>query len=202
MRQTWSRAILAALILSQSAAVTADEVKAAKSPAVPVLYRLTCWEVDDKTYQDLRGKAKVDAGALKGRRVQEAELLTISGVESLVHVGQKEPIMYYDPRASQFQVQFVDTGFKLDVKWDGDRLEVRPEVSDLQSMVISDESGRVARYPKTHVQICEATFSGVKLGDTYVISAAAGAGATTQVRVLDPTPKAKNLIMTLNLEAP
>lgn len=202
MRQQWSRALLAALIWSLSAAAIAQEQKAPKAAPVPVLYRLTCWEVDDTTYHALRGQAKADPAKLKGRRIQEAELLTVSGEESLVHVGQKEPLVYYDARASRFNIQFVDIGFKLDVMWDGDTLEVRPELSDLQSLVTADESGRVARYPQTQVQICEATFTGVRLGDTYVISAAAGAAATAQVRVLDPTPKAKNLIMTLSLEAP
>lgn len=201
MRQCWSRTLLAALIWSQGSTVLAEEVKAPKS-SVPVLYRLTCWEVDDKTYQTLRGKAKVGSDEVKGRKIQEAELLTISNTESLLHVGQKEPITYYDPRASQFQIQYVDIGFKLDVNWDGDKLEVRPEVSDIESMVISDESGRVSRYPKTHVQICESSIRGARLGDTYVISTGAGTVAVSQVRVLDPAPKARNLVLTLSLEAP
>lgn len=202
MKLNWLWGVMALLMISSSGAGLAQEVQPKKATPVPVLYRLTCWEVDDAVYQALRGKAKVDLKAVQGRRVQEAELLSISGTDSLVHVGQKEPLVYYDSRASQFQIHFVDTGFKLDVNWDGDVLEVRPEVSDVQTMVVSDESGRIARYPKTHVQISEAYFSGVGLGETYLLSGAGGRAAVAQVRVLDPKPKAKNLILTLTLEAP
>lgn len=201
----WSRALLLAALLWNGplpAAAQQDPDKAAKAPAVPVLFRLTCWEVDDKTYADLRGKARVDLKEVRGRRIQEAELLTTSGRDSLVHVGQKEPIIYYDPRASQFQVQHVDTGFKLDVEWDGDQLEVRPELSEIESMVISEDSGRVGRYPRTHVQISELVIRGVRLGHTYLIGAGAGAVATNLTRVLDPKPRAANLVLTLTLEAP
>ncbi len=202
MRKRWPQAMMSVLLCCLPMSILAQESKAGKSNPIPVLYRITCWEVDDKTYDALRGKAKVNPAEIKGRRIQEAELLTTSNTESLFHLGQKEPIIYYDPRASQFQVQFVDTGFKLDIEWDGNVLQARPEVGDIESVVLSEENGRIARYPQTHVQISEVFLPGVKLGDSYLIGSGSGTITKSQVRVLDPAPKFGNLVLVLSLEAP
>lgn len=90
----------------------------------------------------------------------------ISGEESLIHIGDKYPIVYFDPRAGQFQVQYVDIGIKLDVtstvKADGYVLiDVRPEVSTLLELINN-------QYPRTAVRIIE-TKMRVKDGDTIII---------------------------------
>lgn len=91
---------------------------------------------------------------------------SLSGEESLIHIGDKYPIVYFDPRAGQFQVQYVDIGIKLDVtstvKADGYVLiEVRPEVSTLLELINN-------QYPRTAVRIIE-TKMRVKDGDTIII---------------------------------
>lgn len=93
-------------------------------------------------------------------------IASISGKPSLVHIGDKFPIVYFDPRAGQFQVQYVDIGVKLDVtstvKADGYIMcEVRPEVSTLVELVNN-------QYPRTAVRIIETTMR-IKDGDTMVI---------------------------------
>ena len=93
-------------------------------------------------------------------------IASISGKASLVHIGDKFPIVYFDPRAGQFQVQYVDIGVKLDVtstvKADGYVMcEVRPEVSTLVELVNN-------QYPRTAVRIIETTMR-IKDGDTMVI---------------------------------
>lgn len=93
-------------------------------------------------------------------------IASISGKASLVHIGDKFPIVYFDPRAGQFQVQYVDIGVKLDVtsnvKADGYVLvEVRPEVSTLVELVNN-------QYPRTAVRIIETNMR-IKDGDTMVI---------------------------------
>jgi type II secretory pathway component GspD/PulD (secretin) len=40
----------------------------------------------------------------------------LSGKEATIHIGDKYPIVYYDPRAGQYQVIYVDIGIKLTVK--------------------------------------------------------------------------------------
>jgi type II secretory pathway component GspD/PulD (secretin) len=91
---------------------------------------------------------------------------SLSGEESLIHIGDKYPIVYFDPRAGQFQVQYVDIGIKLDVtstvKADGYVLvDVRPEVSTLLELINN-------QYPRTAVRIIE-TKMRVKDGDTIII---------------------------------
>lgn len=91
---------------------------------------------------------------------------SISGKESLIHIGDKYPIVYFDPRAGQFQVQYVDIGIKLDVKSDVKSdgyilVEVRPEVSTLLELINN-------QYPRTAVRIIETNMR-VKDGDTIIM---------------------------------
>ena len=90
----------------------------------------------------------------------------LSGKASLIHIGDKYPIVYFDPRAGQFQVQYVDIGIKLDVtsnvKADGYVvINVRPEVSTLLELINN-------QYPRTAVRIIE-TEMRVKDGDTIIM---------------------------------
>ncbi len=91
---------------------------------------------------------------------------SLSGVDALIHIGDKYPIVYFDPRAGQFQVQYVDIGIKLDVtstvKADGHVIvHVRPEVSTLLELINN-------QYPRTAVRIID-TEMRVKDGDTIII---------------------------------
>jgi type II secretory pathway component GspD/PulD (secretin) len=93
-------------------------------------------------------------------------IATLSDKESLIHIGDKFPIVYFDPRAGQFQVQYVDIGIKLDVKpsvkADGYILcDIRPEVSTLVELVNN-------QYPRTAVRTVQSNMR-VKDGDTVVI---------------------------------
>lgn len=90
----------------------------------------------------------------------------ISGKPSLIHIGDKFPIVYFDPRAGQFQVQYVDIGIKLDVKADvksdgNVECEITPEVSTLVSLVNN-------QYPRTAVRRIQ-TIMRVKDGETIVV---------------------------------
>ena len=90
----------------------------------------------------------------------------LSGVPALIHVGDKFPIVFFDPRAGQFQVQYVDIGIKLDVtstvKADGFvQMKVRPEVSTLVELVNN-------QFPRTAVRTIE-TEMRVKDGDTFIV---------------------------------
>jgi type II secretory pathway component GspD/PulD (secretin) len=89
-----------------------------------------------------------------------------SGKDGLIHIGDKFPIVYFDPRAGQFQVQYVDIGIKLDVKpevkADGYIVcDLRPEVSTLVELVNN-------QYPRTAVRTIQTT-TRVKDGDTIVL---------------------------------
>jgi type II secretory pathway component GspD/PulD (secretin) len=89
-----------------------------------------------------------------------------SGTEAQIHIGDKFPIVYFDPRAGQFQVNYVDIGIKLDVtanvKTDGYVVcKILPEVSTLVELVNN-------QYPRTAVRKVT-TDARIKDGETLVL---------------------------------
>jgi hypothetical protein len=189
------------------AAQAQGESPPAKSDPIPVLYRLTYWEVSEKTLASLAGKAKVGANQLEGRRLQSAEVLAISGEETMVSLVRKSPLVYYDPRASQFQVQFVDSGVKLDafckaLSSQSFEVDVRQELSRIGNRRPADSRDQATVYPETEVFTLESTLSDVKFGDLIVLGSTSGTLGKAHVKALDPAPKAPYLVATLELEAP
>lgn len=205
--KTWIRnsALGLGALLASAAPVFAQQPAQAKpeSPKIPVLYRLTHWEVDDKTVAELAGKVKLSSKELKGRRLQSSELLGVSGSDTLFILGRRDPIVYYDARGSQFQIQYVDSGVKLAVAWSPEKgLEVRPELSHIDKLRRGDGAGDGAVYPEIGVFVSENELSDVQLGDTVVLGVYTGPRVVSAIRTLDPTPKAPNLVTVLELEAP
>jgi len=91
---------------------------------------------------------------------------TQSGEEAEIHVGDKFPIVFYDPRAGQFQVTYVNIGVTLsvepEVKADGYIVaKVEPTVSNLVDLVNN-------QYPRTAERSITSTMR-VKDGDTIVL---------------------------------
>jgi len=89
----------------------------------------------------------------------------ISGKEANVHVGDKYPIVYFDPRAGQNQVIYVDIGVELKVKPtigpDGYiTTEIAPKVSD--------QTGLIDKYPITSERTASTTLR-VKNGETIIL---------------------------------
>lgn len=91
---------------------------------------------------------------------------TMSGIEATLHIGEKYPIVYYDPRAGQYQVIYVDIGIKLTVKPtitpDGYiEAKIKPTVSNLLELINN-------QYPRTAERSADVTVR-VKDGNTIVI---------------------------------
>lgn len=98
--------------------------------------------------------------------ISSPRVVTQSGKDAQVLIGDKFPIVYFDPRAGQFQVQYVDIGVKLVVKptvsSDGYvNMDLAPEVSTLKGLINN-------QYPRTGVTTVR-TYVRVKDGDTIVI---------------------------------
>lgn len=90
-----------------------------------------------------------------------------SGEEASVHIGEKYPIVYYDPRAGQYQVQYQDIGTKVQltprVLPDGYvELKINPDISNLLDLVNQ-------QYPRTANRTANVTLR-VKDGDTMVLA--------------------------------
>ncbi len=93
-------------------------------------------------------------------------IATQSGEKAEVYVGQRYPIVFYDPRAGQFQVQYVDIGTKL---------EATPEVKDDGHVVVeltptTSSAGNLVnnQYPITYERTAKSKVR-VKDGDTIVL---------------------------------
>ncbi|MFP4497506.1 MAG: secretin N-terminal domain-containing protein [Vulcanimicrobiota bacterium] len=90
----------------------------------------------------------------------------ISGQSAQIHIGDKYPIVYYDPRAGQYQVIYIDIGIQLTVKptitSDGYiTTDVATTVSDLRELINN-------QYPRTTERSASLTIR-VKDSNTIVI---------------------------------
>jgi len=98
--------------------------------------------------------------------ISTPRIMAQSGKDATVLIGDKFPIVYFDPRAGQFQVQYVDIGVKLAVKptvaADGFvTVDLTPEVSTLEGLINN-------QYPRTGVTTVKTTVR-VRDGDTIVV---------------------------------
>jgi len=98
--------------------------------------------------------------------ISSPRVMTQSGKDAQVLIGDKFPIVYFDPRAGQFQVQYVDIGVKVVVKptvaADGYVIvDLAPEVSTLKALINN-------QYPQTGVTTVKTNVR-VKDGDTIVV---------------------------------
>ena len=94
-------------------------------------------------------------------------ITTKSGEEANVMIGERYPIVYYDPRAGQYQVTYVDIGTNLNLKAtvlpDGAvELALEPDISNLLDLVNQ-------QYPRTANRKAKAVMR-VKDGDTMVLA--------------------------------
>lgn len=104
-------------------------------------------------------------------QTKEAKILAtprvavISGKEANVHVGDKYPIVYFDPRAGQNQVIYVDIGVELKVK-----PTISPDgyITTEISPKVSDQTGMVDKYPITSERTASTTLR-VKNGETIIL---------------------------------
>ena len=94
-------------------------------------------------------------------------LTTKSGEQAEVHIGERYPIVYYDPRAGQYQVQYVDIGTNLTLTAtvlpdNYVELKIEPDISNLLGLVNE-------QYPRTANRTANITMR-VKDGDTMVLA--------------------------------
>jgi len=94
------------------------------------------------------------------------KVTTVSGKEAQIHIGEKYPVVYYDPRAGQYQVIYVDIGTKLNITAtvlpDGNvSLNVKPDISNLLDLINN-------QYPHTANRTAN-VYMRVKDGETMVL---------------------------------
>lgn len=94
------------------------------------------------------------------------KVTTVSGKEAQIHIGEKYPVVYYDPRAGQYQVIYVDIGTKLNITAtvlpDGNvSLNVKPDISNLLDLINN-------QYPHTANRTAN-VYMRIKDGETMVL---------------------------------
>ncbi len=114
----------------------------------------------------LQASLSMQVSSGEAKVLASPRVATISGKQATLHIGEKYPIVYYDPRAGQYQVIYVDIGIKLTVKPtisdDGYILtEIQPTVSNLLELINQ-------QYPRTAERSADVTVR-VKDGNTIVI---------------------------------
>lgn len=210
MRQmNFPRLAVLGLLLSLLPQAWAQEpVKAAKAEKmIPVVYHFEIMEVSDQTWAKLQKAPGPSKAKVEGKLLQSVDLMSVTGVECLTMLGHKNPIIYYDPRALQFQIQFVDIGFKLDVVArsagpDAFSVTSRHEFSAAHAVRTEGDGVQKTSYPQTSVFIAEAKVPSLNYGDTVVLGRASGPSAVRQLSQLGRPTTSKNLVATLRLERP
>ncbi len=206
MLRFFTALLLGALVACSGPALSeGTDTPPAAGLEVPLLVRLEIREVSDAELATLKSQGGRIQGPVPGRLLQAVDNLSVSGQDTLVHLGKKHPIVYYDPRASQFQVQYVDTGLKLDVRCrttDGQSfsIDTRPELGIVIGSRTGDPDELHGTYPTTRVFISETVLDHVIPGETLLLGRLGGAQAEELLRVIGRQPAAKHLIATFTLE--
>ena len=204
MKRSWVVATLLAGWLLSSVPALAKETKT--EVRTPLVARLQLLQLTDQQMMRLDGKTRVQS-VDAAKTLANLDLLIATGVEALTHIGHKTPIVYFDPRAQQFQIQYVDTGMKLDVNVksakDGKfHVQIRPEVSLIVEEKTYGPEDYNAMYPLTAVFITEQTVSGLALGEKALIGRITGPAAREFLTNLGQTATTDNVVCTLELEKP
>lgn len=114
--------------------------------------------------------------------VQSTELLFDSSVEAQIHLGRKYPIFYYDARPGVFQVNYVDTGVKLDIRCKQEEsglytVDSLPEFSAVQRTARDGEGQAAASFPETLLVKSRSSLPHVALGTPVLVGQARGRNA-------------------------
>jgi type II secretory pathway component GspD/PulD (secretin) len=124
----------------------------------------------------------------EARVLASPRVAALSGEEATLHIGERYPIVYYDPRAGQYQVIYVDIGIKLSVKpvvsTDGYiTTEIDTTVAQMLELINN-------QYPKTTERTAKLTIR-VKDNNTIVIGGMVNEATrktTTKVPLLGDIP--------------
>jgi len=183
-----------------------------KAKAETVVIRAELVQATDAGLDGLGGKSLVPEGywgrAERGRVLQTLELMTVTPKDALLVFGHKSPLVYYDPRSSQFQVQYVDTGCKLDIKVSQEGggtyyVESRAEFSQPdRQRIYGTPPGPTASYPQVQVVIPYVVLSGVRPGQSYLVTRTDDASTRKWLDTLGIKGGSDRLAVVITLERP
>lgn len=166
--------------------------------------------VFDKYFSGAKLKGELSGILSSDSRVRvltSNEVLFQVGKPCLVHLGTKYAISYFDPRSSQFQVQYVDIGSKLDVHCKsetagGYTVDVNPETSTfVKSRGLTTGTG--ANYPETSVLRSQVRLSGIQLHQSWLIGTISNTEAKSWLAASGiSSSESQSLVYILTMEKP
>lgn len=183
------------LLLGLGGLAWAEPEKKDSGRKEPIVMRLQAVQVSDAVAHDWDGDWRLKAADLQAdgvHLIQTTEVAGMTGRECSVFVGRKNHVVYYDSRATQFQIQYVDVGAKLNCncKLTGERLnaQVYTELSLLEKNL---NDGKTS-YPQTLTLQSHADTPGFAYGDRVIIGNVRGSEARHYLEVLGAGSNAKN----------
>lgn len=162
----------------------------------PIVMRLEAVQVSDQIARQWKEGAALKSGALEEEGVRLLQSTEVTGVmesEASTFIGRKNPIIYYDARATQFQVQYVDVGARLNCKCkpvDSERLkaQLHTELSLLERNIPSAASS----FPSTVVFTQYLDLPAFDYGAYVVVGTVQGSEAQHYLHLLGANNAANN----------
>lgn len=193
------------LLLGLGGLAWAESENKDKGKKEPIVMRFQAVQLSDAAARDWDGDWRLKAADLQGEGVQvlqTTEVVGITGRECSVLVGRKNHIIYYDPRATQFQIQYVDVGAKLNCLCKAVEGRVNAEVYAELSLLEKNINDGKASYPQTIPMKSEVSTPTFAYGDHVLIGSMRGVEARHYLEVLGAgsNPKNDNVFFVLTVE--
>jgi hypothetical protein len=171
-----------------------------------IVMRLEAVQVSDQVARQWKEGGALKSDALEDDGVRLLQTTEVSGLldnECVTFIGRKNPIVYYDPRATQFQVQYVDIGAKLNCLCKSAppghiKAQLYTELSLLDRNVLNGG----ASYPGTAVFKQSVEVPPFDYGDHVVVGTVQGSEAQHYLQLLGASnsPKNDNVYFVLSVE--
>ncbi len=193
------------LLVGLSGLAWAEPEKKDTDRKEPIVMRLQALQVSDQVARGWDGDWRVKAADLGGDGVhllQTTEVVGITGRECSVTVGRKNHVIYYDPRATQFQIQYVDVGAKLNCLCKVVEGRVSAEVSAELSLLEKNVNDGKTSYPQSIPLSSHTSTPAFAYGDHVLIGNVRGVEARHYLEVLGAgsNPKNANVYFVLTVE--
>ncbi|MDQ7826991.1 MAG: hypothetical protein RDV48_29615 [Candidatus Eremiobacteraeota bacterium] len=158
------------------------EEKPAPSDKGQLWLRISVLSLTEEGVRALGEKDTLPPGSLQklidGKMARELETFHFpaqNGQDTMASIGHKFPLTYFDSKNSYYQIIFVDVGMKFAIKpviTSGGRIDVgmKSDISSIEDYRQEIERDTVFYYPSTKNSSAELSFSGLRNGETLIIS--------------------------------
>ena len=180
-------AFIAVLVMVFSAAKGAsakDEPAPSPAPSdtreIWMCVNILC--INEEGYRTIGDSNTISSGSLrtlieskKGRSLETLRFLVQNNQETITSIGHKFPITYFDPKASQYQIVFVDVGMRFIIRpviTPENRLniDIKASLSTIEDYRQEIERDTAFYFPSVKTIDTNLSIPGMKNGETVIIS--------------------------------